>query len=140
MRAAQLHRFLELKSPERALLLRAFLTLGGARLALWLLPLKRIDAHIEKISGISQTHPSPEQIAWAVTAASHLVPKATCLPQALAARALLHASGHKSILRIGVAKGEDGSLQAHAWVESSGKVVIGGSELDRYTMLKGDGP
>ena len=40
-------------------------------------------------------------------------------------------------LRIGVVKGAGGQFQAHAWVESDGVVVIGGSEPEpeRYTPL-----
>jgi hypothetical protein len=36
-----------------------------------------------------------------------------------------------------VARGDRGEVQAHAWVETEGKVVIGGSavELARYTPL-----
>jgi hypothetical protein len=59
----------------------------------------------------------------------------TCLAQALAAQVLLTRRGYPALLRIGVAKGERQQLQAHAWVESEGKIVIGGSELERYTPL-----
>jgi hypothetical protein len=38
-------------------------------------------------------------------------------------------------VRIGVAKGEGGKLEAHAWVECEGNVIIGGYELERYTSL-----
>jgi hypothetical protein len=38
-------------------------------------------------------------------------------------------------VRIGVAKGKGGKLEAHAWVECGGEVIIGGHELERYTSL-----
>jgi hypothetical protein len=39
-------------------------------------------------------------------------------------------------LRIGVAKGEAGKLEAHAWVESQGRIVIGGlRDLPYFTPL-----
>jgi hypothetical protein len=31
--------------------------------------------------------------------------------------------------------GENDTLKAHAWVESRGKVLIGGSNLENYTQL-----
>jgi hypothetical protein len=80
--------------------------------------------------------PSVERIAWAVGAASRYVPTATCLSQALAAQVLLARHGHPASLRIGVARGAAGRLEAHAWIESRGRIVIGGTaDLARYTPL-----
>ncbi len=53
------------------------------------------------------------------------MPRATCLPQALAAEALLRRAGHPADLRIGVAKTGPGRLLAHAWVECRGRVIVG---------------
>ena len=39
------------------------------------------------------------------------------------------------MLHIGAVKDEEGKFLAHAWVESEGRVVIGGHELERYTRL-----
>jgi hypothetical protein len=77
------------------------------------------------------------RVAWAVTVASRYVPAATCLTQALVTKLWLGRTGHHAIVRIGVARSEAGELLAHAWVESRGKVVIGGSvsSLRRYTPL-----
>jgi hypothetical protein len=76
-----------------------------------------------------------ELLIWAVTAASRYVPGATCLAQALAAQVLLGRTGYPARLRIGVAKGEERKFEAHAWVESQGRVVIGGPGLGRFTPL-----
>jgi hypothetical protein len=40
-------------------------------------------------------------------------------------------------VRVGVDRSNTGELQAHAWVESHGKIVIGGSarSLRRFTPL-----
>ena len=49
---------------------------------------------------------------------------------------LLARRGFPASLHIGVAKqGQEKQLEAHAWVESEGKVLIGGSEPGRYTSL-----
>jgi hypothetical protein len=50
---------------------------------------------------------------------------------------MLGRHGHQSILRIGIARSQSGEFQAHAWVESNGMVVIGGSEasVKRFTPL-----
>ena len=80
----------------------------------------------------------PDRIVWAVVVASRYVPKSTCLTQALTAQVLLAQRGFPAQLHIGVAKqGEDKPLEAHAWVESEGRIVIGGSGLGHYTRLSG---
>jgi hypothetical protein len=92
------------------------------------------------IQGRSRLQQGPQasldSIAWAVTVASHYVPVATCLTQALAARVLLAGRGRSARLCIGVARSESGRFQAHAWVECAGRVVIGGAEAPvRFTPL-----
>jgi hypothetical protein len=57
--------------------------------------------------------------------------------QALAAEALLAHRARRPRLHIGVSRGERGSLEAHAWVEDDGRVLIGGStgELRRFAPI-----
>jgi hypothetical protein len=79
--------------------------------------------------------PAMDRLTWAVETVSRFVPAATCLTQALAAQVLLTRRGRAARLHIGVSKAEGRKLEAHAWVESQGRVVIGGSGLERYTVL-----
>ena len=111
-------------------------------MGLWLIPFRMMRQLLAKLARGSVAS-SVEQsglvarIAWAVSVTSRYVPLATCLTQALVTKLMLARSGCYSILRIGVARSESGRLEAHAWVESNGKVVIGGSEssLKKYTTL-----
>jgi hypothetical protein len=59
----------------------------------------------------------------------------TCLTEAVVAQVMLARRGHPATLRIGVARSEEGRFEAHAWVESGGRVMIGGHELGRYAPL-----
>lgn len=77
----------------------------------------------------------PGRIAWAVTIAGRYVFHATCLVQALATQVLLARAGMSSILHIGVTKGQHAPIEAHAWVESEGRIIIGGSETIPYKKL-----
>lgn len=138
----RLHKFLRLSSTDRALLLKALLLVGTVRVGLWLLPFRiwrRLLARLTRVSsGFQEGGQVPvDRVAWAVTGASRYVPAATCLTQALATKVLLCRNGHPASLHIGVARNEGVGVQAHAWVESAGKVVIGGSgaQLGRYTPL-----
>jgi len=82
-----------------------------------------------------------DRILWAVAAVNRrLFPERPCLTQALAARYLLSRGGVSSVLRIGVAR-EGDDLQAHAWLEREGVVIIGGDQSPaRYQSLsKGEG-
>lgn len=79
---------------------------------------------------------------WAVTRTSRVVPKASCLTQALAGLWLLRLMGFEASVVIGVAAGEMGSaaVRAHAWLESGPDVILGGddeslSDFQRLTVL-----
>ena len=132
-------KFVELPPGRRTLLLRACFVVAGFRLALTTLPFRWVRS-LAEFSGRTRRSrlrpPVPvDEFSWAVSVASRRVPRATCLTQALALQLLLAHEGRPSNLRIGVAKAEDGRLQAHAWLETEGRVVIGGGEVERFTPL-----
>jgi hypothetical protein len=137
----RLHRLLGLRTGERGLLARAALLLAAMRLGLLLLPFQML----RRLLGMLTVRPtrlretesfSKERIVWAVeNAARHIPLASTCLTQALAAQMLLVRRGYPALLHIGIVTVGKNELQAHAWVESAGEVVIGGFELERYTPL-----
>ncbi len=62
---------------------------------------------------------------WAVRTAAHWLPVSLlCLPQALALKFLLRKEEELS-LHIGVQIQASAEFEAHAWVEKSGKIIIG---------------
>jgi hypothetical protein len=67
--------------------------------------------------------------------ASWIVPGATCLTQALATQIQLGRHGHKGRVHIGVALDPQDGFQAHAWIESGGVLLAGGSEAGRYRSM-----
>jgi hypothetical protein len=119
---------------ESAILVAAF------RLALWFLPFRttrRAAAFIQRV-------PRPvgqdlHRIRWAVETVGRRVPRAGCLALALAAHVLLRRSQHPAEIRIGVSRDSAGDLIAHAWVECSGNVVVGGREKAEYQVATGAG-
>ena len=136
----RLLKFFRLSQQERLLLLESLLLVGGIRLGLWLLPfgtLRRLTERRSKISIESRMCGfDAKKVAWAVKASSRYVPYATCLTRAMATTILLGRNGQQGRLRIGVAKNREGKLEAHAWVESQGRIVIGRmADLSRYTVL-----
>ncbi len=135
---ARLNKFLRLPFSEKILFIKAWTLLGIIRIGLSLLPFITLKNFLKKV-GPSITggdaELSEDQLVWVVAAASRLIPKATCLTQALAIQIFLKQSGREAQVHIGVDQGEGGRLDAHAWVESSGRVLFGGSRLSRYTHL-----
>jgi hypothetical protein len=139
---SDLRKLLTLSAPERWLLIRAWLLLGMIRLGLWLLPFRTVQALLSRkvvrsFRSDRAARCSMEQIGWAVAVASVYVPFASCLSQALTAEVLLRRRGYAAVVRIGVAHTPERRLEAHAWVECAGQIVIGGSAetLAQYTLL-----
>jgi Transglutaminase-like superfamily len=142
----RLRKFFGLPTPERFLLLRAFALLAVVRVALWLLPFKVLRWILSKLAHAYAPRPDEghfpsESGAWALQAASRYVPRATCLTQAMAGQLLLGLNGTPSSVRIGVAKHGEGNFEAHAWLESGGRILIGGVDADqRYACLMAFNP
>lgn len=61
----------------------------------------------------------------------------TCLARGLTWQVLAAQGGGYARLRLGVARTNAGRLEAHAWLESGGRVLVGGTSLvlERYTPL-----
>lgn len=123
---------IQLSPGDRRLLCEAVSLLVVSRLGLVLMPLKSLRAILGTTSRRRRSvdnaceQDSAPRVAWAIERARRCVPGATCLPQALAAEWLLRRRGQQSDLKIGVVKDRDGHLLAHAWVESHGRIVVGG--------------
>ena len=135
-----LRSFLRLPPARRRLLLQAAPLVAAVRVALWILPFRiwrRPFAHTLRSLTPASSHRRHrmEHVAWAVERASRIVPRASCLTQALATQVLLARAGYPSQLRIGVARGARQDLEAHAWVESGGRLVIGAGGTERYAPL-----
>lgn len=123
---------------ERRLAASALLVVVVIRASLWLLPFRVLHRAVAFLTRRFSRSASPaaisaDAVAWAVTVAARRVPAATCLTQALAGMLLLARHGHEAELRVGVAKGDDGALRAHAWVDSGGRTILGGSESAAFT-------
>ena len=134
----RIRKFFKLSSEEQYLLIKTWILLGIIRLGLELFPFSTLRKLLYKLTilfrGLGKDF-SVEYLVWSVAVVSPYVPKTTCLAQALTAQFLLQRAGHQARLHIGVNYGIGGRLEAHAWVESQGRILIGGFDLNRYTHL-----
>lgn len=128
-------RFAELPVLEQRLVVKAWFAVSAVRVLLWVVPYRLIDAWLlQKAPAVGRAPVPPDLIARAVTRASTLVPAATCLVQALAGGWLIRRAGGRSTIRFGVARGDAG-FKAHAWLESGGRILIGGGTAGDYLPL-----
>lgn len=136
----QIRKLLVLSTADLQLLVEAGLLVVLVRLGLWVLPFRKLKAFTEHMPLDARKEnidwEFAGKIAWAVRVTSRLIFKASCLTQAVATQILLTRRGFSSDLQIGVARNEAGKFEAHAWVESRGRVVIGElQDLVRYVPL-----
>lgn len=128
-----------LERTDQRLILRALVLLCGIRLSLAILPFSFLRRLLGGVATPPARRPSRsvDRVAWAVMAASPYVPGARCLAQALAAQRLLANGGQPTRLCIGVARPQNGQLEAHAWLEQNGQPIFGTSDSERFARLQG---
>lgn len=136
----RLRKFLRLSAGDRNFLITSFFLLAAIRLGLALIQFHQLLKFLNKISHTDKPHSikqvSVEKIVWAVNTVTHYVPGVKCLARALATQVLMRRYGYSGELRLGVAKAETGKLEAHAWIEHQGLVIMGNiPDLSRYMPL-----
>ena len=121
------------------MLLEAASWLALARLTVLVVPFPRIARHLgtfttpaEGLKHGCPLDPSPVQarlardIGRAVRRAAHRLPfEVVCLPQAIAAKAMLRRRGIASALYFGALNDPAGKLATHAWLLAAGIEVTG---------------
>jgi hypothetical protein len=141
-----LKRYRDRTPEERGAVTRAGLLIVILQTALKVLPFQRVMVGVDRVArprpsvGSGQDGHSQfdrDLAVWAVEAAGRrLLSRNPCLPKALAVLILFHRAGVPAELRLGVTREADGPVEAHAWVESDGRVVIGGDvPLETYARL-----
>lgn len=137
----RLQKFNQLSRPEKLLFLQTMLVLTSVTLGLRALPWLKLQRLLLKLANwharsAVRRRVSLLSISRSIRAASHYIPKATCLPQALTAQHLLIWNSYPADFQIGVAKDANGKLEAHAWVTSQNKIIVGGEgTTNRFVSL-----
>jgi hypothetical protein len=140
----RLTRFLALPAEDRMAFAVSIALLCVVRLSLWIVPFRWLHSAVRRVAPPPDGTPDPtpgeaERTVQAIESAARSIPGATCLTQALAAELLLRRAGHPAAIHVGVAKTSSGQLEAHAWIEAYGRVLLGDHDLDHYTRLHSAG-
>jgi hypothetical protein len=133
-------RWRTLRRPDRKLLVEAFVSLVIARAALALLPVRWIFRWLEQpapqSSQVSPVSDAAERVRWAILAAARYGPlQFVCFPQALAAHAMLHQRGIRSVMHYGVRRSVDRRLRAHTWLEVDDRMLLGGESAILFAPI-----
>jgi hypothetical protein len=78
----------------------------------------------------------PIAVSQAVVRAARNLPwECKCLVQAMAGKAMLRLRGVSSTLYLGLAKGENEQLCAHAWLRCGNIILTGGRVNGQFTVV-----
>jgi transglutaminase-like putative cysteine protease len=114
----------------------SLLAVAIARAALRIVPARTIRWAASRVSRTVESRSVPASIApmaWGVAAAGALL-RASCLEQSVALTGMLALTRIPARLVIGVSR-SGRTLDAHAWVESHGSIVLGAPEAPSYAAL-----
>lgn len=137
-----LKRYARIPRARRRLLWEALGALAIARVAMALLPFRRIAAWLGTPGAESPATAAPEEIrtaeevGWAVAVLARRVPwDGRCMAQALAATGMLRRRGLEGTVSFGVRRGESAGFDAHAWLRLGSCVVTGGPGHQRFKTV-----
>ena len=118
-------------ASRRWLLIEARLNLLAARLAIRLLPFRRLTAFFERPAARPEQSGAAraqliKEVRWAIwTATRHQRERIVCFPRAIAAQAMLRRRGVSTTLYYGAASQAGQGLSAHVWVQDGEAEVVG---------------
>ena len=137
-------KFWGLSWGDRWLLVEAAAWLGGARLAIRVLPFRCIAPHLgvagTETSGVDDpdTFERVGRIGWALRTTSRHTPwESACLVQGVAGKGMLGVRGIASTLYLGVELDGDGEerMSAHAWLRCGTMVLTGANDRHRFKIV-----
>ena len=132
----KLKTFLRMSGADRRCVCEAMLVLGLAQLVVKL-PFGFIVPWLARSPGTKPCDPaSALKVRKAVTTAARNMPwNAVCLPQAIAAKAILARRGCGSTFYLGAGTDARGKLIGHAWLVAGPTVVVGWASIPDVTPV-----
>ena len=135
-------RFCRISRSRKRLLCEALIALAIARIAMALLPFRRIAAWMGTPGAATPATATVEEISiakeigWAVGVVARRVPwDGRCLAQALAGTGMLRHRGLEGTVSFGVCRDGITELNAHAWLRFGSCMVTGGLGHQRFNTF-----
>jgi hypothetical protein len=157
LKRSTLFRFWQLERARRTALMEAAWSLAAAQIATRLLPFRWLAPRLGRLAaspaapelsaslGLSAEQAlEAQRVGWAVQKLARYLPwDARCLAQAVAAQWMLRRRGLPGTLYLGVDRGQERWLEAHAWLRCGGQFVTGEPLHERFKVIaafrQGDG-
>lgn len=138
----KLKTFIKIDNRTKVDFIKAYIYTGIARGFILFVPFNKLGKRMGKQKSESiedvdvEIYKEAKRISWIVTKASRLTPwESKCLVQALTAQRLMKNQGVATTIYLGVKKGEDNAMLAHAWIRCGGYIITGGSNKHEYTVV-----
>lgn len=133
--------FLRQNTSRQRLILEATFYLLAARVALKIVPFRKISAFLrrpikeDRISNDKKEKLETE-VNWAIRLAAKNLPGETvCFPRAIAAQKMLRRHGIRATLYYGARTVSEQGLEAHVWLQDGEKGIIGYQTNHEYKVL-----
>ena len=129
--------FTRMNGADRLMVCEAILFLGLARLIVSSVPFRFMVPWLRRAPNGGGVDPVLlRRVGRAVTVAARNVPwDAVCLPQAMAAKAMLARRGLGASFHLGTGLDDQGKLIAHAWLVAGDTVVVGAGGISEVTPM-----
>ncbi len=135
-------RFFRKPLAEQLIFSEAVFWLALTRMATLILPFKWVARFLgTHMAESDRLHPADRtrkarRVASCIRAMSrHLPWDCKCLVQAISGKMMLDRRNISNTLYLGVSKGQEDGLIAHAWLRSGETIILGGGGLDRFTVV-----
>lgn len=122
--------------------IKAYIYTAIARMVILFLPFNKLRKRMGKKGTESpdivdkETYKVARNISWVVLQASKYTPwESKCLVQALTAQRLMKENGISTTVYLGVKKGENNEMLAHAWSRCGEYFLTGGANRLEYTVV-----
>lgn len=120
--------------------IEAWILLHAMKLAILILPFKRIAGRIGKVHAETSLEPvlsdGMRNVEQAIRRASrYTFHESKCYDQALTGKLMLQRRGLPSTLYFGLAKDTTNLLKAHAWVRCGNRIITGRAGAEGYTVI-----
>lgn len=139
---SKLRTFFKIDKETKINFIKAYIYSGVARIFIIFMPfniLRRIMGKYKEESNEIvdvNTYKIARKIGWVVSEAARYTPwNSKCLVQALTTQRMMREKGIATTIYLGVRKGKDNEMLAHAWIRCGSYIITGGANENEYVVV-----
>ena len=139
---SKLRTFFKIDKETKINFIKAYIYSGVARIFIIFMPFNRLRRIMGKYKEESNeivdvnTYKIARKIGWVVSEAARYTPwNSKCLVQALTTQKMMREKGIATTIYLGVRKGKDNEMLAHAWIRCGSYIITGGANENEYVVV-----